>query len=386
VVTPITSRATPIAPIDGGSVVKRSKLSRRRVSRAAASVAVVALVGSGLAACGGDDSSAKDQSKYNTMSVADLGKDADKEGTVTWYTTFSSDDVDPMLAAFNKAYPDIKVKALRLSADQIAPRMITEQKGGKYNADVVSGEAIEVSQLRQAGALQPYDAPDQPPVPAGLTMSEGYQAIIYVNTTVLAYNPTAVQAKGLTPPTTWEDLTKPEWKGQFSIDPSAVNWYDSLVKWLGHDKALDLVKRLGANSPVFVESHTEALTQVQSGEPLATATAYGYSSSEAAQDTPDQLKFINNNPLPGSLTMASLGKNAPHPAAARLFEDWLVSQAGQEQVVQITNHASIRDDVDNDPAVWDPATFPPVYCDPDLDSKTFNAELKEYDDALGAES
>jgi iron(III) transport system substrate-binding protein len=366
--------------------VKRRMLSRRRVSRVAATMAVVGLVGCGLAACGSnDDSAAKDQSKYNSMSVDDLAKDAATEGQVTWYTTFSSDDVDPIIAAFNKTYPDVEIKALRLSADQIAPRMITEQKGGKYNADVVSGEAIQLAQLQQADALQPYQPADLAPLPPGLDMPEGYQSIIYVNTTVLDYNPAAAKAKGLAAPTSWEDLTKPEWKGQFSIDPSAVNWYDALIKWLGHDKALDLVKRLGANDPVFVESHTEALTQVQSGEPIATATAYGYSSAEAEQATPDQLKFVNNDPLPASLSLVSLGKNAPHPAAARLFEEWLVSQKGQDQVVQITNHASIRDDVDNDKAVWDPSKFKPVYNDPDLDSDTFNAELKEYDAALGAE-
>ena len=48
-------------------------------------------------------------------------------------------------------------------------------------------------------------------------------------TTVVAYNPQIVQQKGLPVPTSWQDLTKPQWKGQFSIDPGAVNWYDSLI-------------------------------------------------------------------------------------------------------------------------------------------------------------
>lgn len=360
--------------------------ARRGHLRALAPLAVAALLAT-LAGCGSGSSASNSQSQasYDAMSVSKLTKAAESEGQLTWYTTFSSDDVDPMIAAFNKVYPKVKVHALRLSADQLPPRVLAEQRGGKYDADVVSGEAIQVTQLQQAKALQPYTPPGLAPVPAGLNMPAGYQAIIYVNTTVPAYNPTALKAKGIAPPRSTADFTKPEWKGHFSIDPSAVNLYDSLIRSMGHAKALELVKKLGANDPAFVESHTEALTQVEAGEPLATATAYGYKAASESRDNPSQIQFVNPTPLPASLSMISLAKNAPHPAAARLFEQWIESKNGQQMVVNVTNHASIRSDVKNDPTVWDPSKFTPSYNDPDLPSKQFNSELAEFDKALGAQ-
>ena len=359
--------------------------TRRTLRRGIVPLAAVGLAVS-LAACGSSSNGGTSTSgaDYNKMSPSDLASAAKSEGKVTWYTTFSSDDVDPMIKAFNKVYPDIKVDALRLSADQIPPKIITEQKGHQYTADVVSGDSPQVAQLIQAKTLQPYTPPDQTALPKGLSLPTGYEGVVYVNTTPIAWNPTIVKQKGLPVPTGIETFTEPAWKGQFSIDPSAINWYDSLIKSMGHDKALALVKKLGDNDPVFVESHTEALTDVQSGEPAGAATIYGYKAASMKADTPKQVEFLNYTPLPSSLNLTDVVANAPHPAAARLFDDWLVSQQGQQAIVDETNHASIRSDVKNDPTVWDESKWPVAWGDPMLDSSAYNSELAEYDSALHA--
>lgn len=363
--------------------VKRSLGRAAVVSAALGLVLATAACGSSSGAPGGGGGGPA-SSSLDKLSDADLAAAAAKEGSLTWYTTFSDDDVQPFIAAFNKTYPKVKVNALRLSADKIPPRVITEQRGGKFNADVVSGDSPQVAQLIAAKAMQPYTPSDLAPLPKGLTLPEGYQGVVYVNTTVVAYNPTVLKQKGLPAPKTWEDLTDAKYRGQFSIDPTAVNWYDSLIKDMGHDKAKQLLTKLGGNRPVFVESHTQALTQVQSGEPAIAATAYGYKAASLKKKTPTQLDFSNANPLPASLNLTDVVRNAPHPAAARLFDDWIVSKAGQTAVVDVTNHTSIRDDVKNDPTVWDESTWTPAYGDPNLDAKSYNAELAEMKTALNA--
>jgi iron(III) transport system substrate-binding protein len=345
-----------------------------------------AVVAVSAAACGSSSSGGNQPSaaSLNKLSDAALATQAKKEGSVTWYTTFSSDDVAPFIKVFNKTYPNIKVNALRLSADQIPPRVLTEQRAGKFNADVVSGDSPQVAQLLQAGALQPYTPKDIAPLPSGLTLPTGYEGVVYAVTTVIAYNPTVLKQDKLPVPTSWQDLTKPVYKGKFSIDPTAVNWYDSLVKSMGASKALALLKGLGNNAPVSVESHTDALTDVGAGEPVIAATGYGYKASSMKQDTPKTVEFFNANPLPSSLTLVDVVKNAPHPAAARLFEDWIVSKAGQEAVVSTTNHTSIRPDVKNDPAVWDPSKWTPAWGQPNLPAATYNSELNDLKTALHA--
>jgi iron(III) transport system substrate-binding protein len=357
----------------------------RTAWRAVVPLAALGLVAS-VAACGTSSTAnnSASGSNYNSMSVADLTKAANTEGQVTWYTTFASTDVQPIVAAFNKTYPKITVNALRLSASQLPPKIITEQRGHQFTADVVSGDSPQVAQLIQAKTLQPYDPADLPKLPAGLSLPKGYQSIVYANTTVLAWNPTIVKQKGLPVPTSLQTFTQPAWKGKFSIDPTAVNWYDSLIKIMGHSQALALVQKLGNNAPVLVESHTQALTDVQAGEPAGAVTAYGYKASSLKKKTPTELDYLNPNPLPSSLNLIDVVANDPHPAAARLFVTWMDSQPGQSAVIAQTNHTSLRDDVTNDPKVWDPAKWSPTWGNPMLPPATYNSELSELGQALHA--
>ena len=338
-----------------------------------------------VAACGSSSASDSTSSAIpSSTSTADLAANANSEGQLNWYTTFASSDVQPIIAAFNKAYPKIKVNALRLSASQIPPKIITEQRGHQFTADIVSGDSPQIAQLIQANALQPYTSPNETPLPQGLSLQAGFQTVVYAVTTVVAWNPTVVKQQGLPVPTGIQTFTNPAWKGKFSIDPSAVNWYDSLIKIMGHQKALALVQKLGDNNPVLVESHTEALTDVQAGEPVGAVTAYGYKASSMEKKTPAEVSFLNPNPLPSSLNLIDIVAHAPHPAAARVFVNWMVSQAGQTAVIDQTNHTSIRSDVTNDPKVWDPAKWTPTWGNPMLPSSTYNSELSELGQALHA--
>jgi iron(III) transport system substrate-binding protein len=310
---------------------------------------------------------------------------AKQEGKVVWYTTFADSDVDDMISAFQKAYPGVKVEALRLSADKLPSRLVTEQRGRKYNADVISADCEPVYQLVQAGTLTPYEPPQKPPLPAQLqNLPAGYGNAVYILTSAIAYNPTGVKAQHLQPPTSVEDLTQPGWKGRFSIDPAAINWYESLITAMGHDKALSLVKKLGDNSPLLVESHTQSLTEVQAGEPLASVNAYAYKAASLAKKTPTRMAFSNTSPQPAAAALAEVARNAPHPAAAKLFMDWLMSQQGQESVVSITNHTSLDPSAKNDTSVWNPSKWKPAWSLPVITADTYDRYLQEYQKALHA--
>jgi iron(III) transport system substrate-binding protein len=355
----------------------------RNTTRAAVALAAGALVLTGCGGGGGSASSGESLSALAKLPAAGLEKKADQEGEVNWYTTFASDDVDDMIAAFHKTYPKIAVHALRLSADQLPSRVITEQRGGTYNADVVSGDAPQVDQLINAKALQPYCSPDEQPLPDGQQMPKGYCGNVYVVTTAIVYNPAEVTKLGLKPPASFQDLTAPQWKGHFSMDPGAVNLYEGLIDSMGHSQALTLLKRLGANQPKLVESHTLALTQVEAGEPAASATAYGYKAAKEMKKNPGRIAFVNPDPLPTSFTPVDVAAHAPHPAAAALFINWIDSREGQQAVVDTTNHTSLRTDVHNDPTVWNPAKWQPAWGKTSLPADQYNQLAAEMKQALG---
>jgi iron(III) transport system substrate-binding protein len=334
-------------------------------------------------ACGSSGSGGTSGADFDgNTPISQLAAKATSEGTVVWYTSFTQDDITAIDNAFEKQYPGIKIQPLRLNAQQIPSRMFTEQRGGKYNADVVTSNAEYLNQLRLAGALQPYDPPDMQALPSSLKLPTGYQGVIYLQTTTIAWNPQALKKAGLPTPTSWEDFTKPEWKGNFSIDPEALNWYQSLITEMGHDKALALVTAIGNNSPKLVTNHTLAVTQLEAGEPVATATAYAHKVLEEQKKNPQALAFFNGNPLPTDLTLTDIGKKPPHPAAAAVFDDWLLSQAGQKIIVDVTAKVSLRTDVDNVAAIWDPSKWPAAYADPLTPADEYNKELAEFNTAM----
>jgi iron(III) transport system substrate-binding protein len=310
---------------------------------------------------------------------------ARQEGSVLWYTTFADDDVNDVIAAFEKDYPGVEVDALRLSADKLPTRLVTEQRGGKFNADVITADSEPVYQLIQVGTLAPYRVPETPALPEQLQdLPDGYRNVVYVNTSAIAYNPQALEAGHLSVPRSIEDLTSPAWRSRFSIDPNAINWYEGLISAMGHDKALALVKALGDNDPRLAESHTQSLTDVQAGEPVAAINAYGYKAASLAKETPERMAFSNTDPLPSAGVLAELAKNAPHPAAAKLFIDWIMSNDGQQEVVDVSNHVSLSESAQNDASVWNPSYWTPAWSTPVISADTYDHLLEEYQEALHA--
>jgi iron(III) transport system substrate-binding protein len=277
---------------------------------------------------------------------------AKKEGVVVWYATMNTKDLNATANEFMRTHPGIKVQTLRLGSSQLPARVATEQRGGKYNADVISGDEFQVSQLVLAGAFDKYKPTEQGKFLKDTVDPNGYWTNLYQNTTVVAWNPDRLKADHLKPPTSTADFAKPEWKGKFGVDTGALNWY---LGTLQADKnGAALMKQIAANAPQKSSGHTQVVEQLESGEFDATPTAYGYMADDEKR-AKKPINFINPTPLLVSLNPVGLAKNAPHPNAARVFIEWLLSKDGQQFIAQRGGgEISSRSDVKNNPDIWDP--------------------------------
>jgi len=326
-----------------------------------------------LAACNGSSTTATGPS---------LQAQAESEGTVTWYSTEQVTDLAASVTQFQQLYPKITVKTLRLSNDQIPPRIQTEQQASAVKADVISLSSFQVNALKLAGYLQTYKSPQASAFPSGSVDPDGDWAPLYVNTTVIAWNTQKLHADGLTAPTGLQDLTAPAWKGKFDLSTDAYDWYQGLVQKMGSDQANTLMQQIAANKPLLVSGHTLAVQDVENGTVDATVTGYGYfAAREKAAGKP--IDFLNPNPLLSAINPVAIVKNAPHPNAAKFLEDWLISQAGQAFLTMQSGHASLRPDVTNNPAVWSPSQYPYVIVNTALSSDQYNSLVRSYKQLLG---
>ena len=369
---------------------------KRRITRRSILPIILALVSLLLLAASGTASGSSSSTKSNNFVnlhkptpqqlIAAANKKliaaANKEGSVTFYTQFNESDLKSMITLFNKTYPKIAVNTLTLNADDTVVRITTEQRGGLYATDVLTSDGLHMGELISTHAVQFHNPPSKPLLPSQLKLPVGFRAVAFITTETLVYNPKRLKAIGLTPPTSYNDLTTPQWKGNFSMPSNGYALYQSLINSMGHAQALDLIRALGKNKPRLVSSHSQAVTQVQAGEPAATIS-YGAYAAAAKKATPDSIEIANPNPLSTNVYLIGLATKAPHPAAARVFMNWFEAKTGQEALVKALGFSSLRTDVGNDPTIWNPKRWAPTYTSiQSVDD--YNKTLQEYKSAIGA--
>lgn len=277
---------------------------------------------------------------------------AKKEGAVVWYTTMDDRTLAAVAKRFEQGHPGISVQALRMGSSQLPARVVTEQRGGKYNADVISGDGFQLQQLVDAGALAPNPNPDAKAFINGAVDPGGLWTSLYIDTTVIAWNPQRVSADHLKVPGSLDDLARPEWKGKVGVDSGAFNWYVGELQALPGNAAV--VKGIAQNGPVMTSGHSQTATQLEAGEFDATPTTYGYI---AARDRRQgkAIAYMNPRPLLVTLNPIGLAKNAPHPNAAKVLIDWLLSRDGQTFISRTAGgEQSARLDVPPDPKIFSP--------------------------------
>src|SRR6266498_440720 len=258
------------------------------------------------------------------VSNPDLIAQAKKEGRVTWYTTVSIPESKQFMDIFEKQYPFIKVDLLRSGSGALVNRVVSEYAAKNYAADVLHGMSSRggFTVLKQRNILGRYESPERKYYPAELKDKEGYWASTFQNTFVLAYNKRNVKPEDV--PKTYEDLLKPMWKGRQIInDTDNFEWFDGLLKFWGRDKGLAYFRRLAQQDQIFQRGARGRIQLVAAGEAPLTI-GYG----------PHAQSFVN--------------QGAPHPAAAKLFIDFLFSKPAQLKLRELSRIPS-RNDVDADP-------------------------------------
>ena len=296
---------------------------------------------------------------------------AKKEGELIYYTTMTLDQSKIVVDRFQKKY-GIKATLFRTGGGPLLNKIFTEARGGRYDWDVVVGRGEMVLPLIERKLVASYRSPETKMIEEQLFDKEGYWTAYYVNSYVLGWNTQLVKKPDV--PKTYEELLNPKWKGgQISVDTEAYGMLEGLKRVWGKEKAVDYFKRLAALDPVLKRGNTERVQLVVAGEyPLILAY------NQTIQRMNSRGAPIDWLPLEPAVTQVNpvmLAVKAPHPNAARLFYDFVLSKEGQE-MLRGFQRIPVRKDVEPDPprlfrgfkiAVEDPEDY-----------KDFDASVKQY--------
>jgi iron(III) transport system substrate-binding protein len=296
---------------------------------------------------------------------------AKKEGELIYYTTMTLDQSKAVVDRFEKKY-GIRATLFRTGGGPLLNKIFTEARGGRFDWDLVVGRGEMVLPLTERKLITAYHSPEAKMIDDQLVDKEGFWTAYYVNSYVLGWNTKLVKKQDV--PKTYEELLNPKWKGgQISLDTEAYGMLEGLKRVWGREKAVAYFKRLAALEPVLKRGNTERVQLTLAGEyPLIIAY------NQTIQRMTSRGAPIDWLPLEPAITQVNpvmLAAKAPHPNAARLFYDFVISKEGQEMLRDF-QRIPVRKDVEPDPPRLFRG-FKYVVESPE-DYKDFDATVKQY--------
>lgn len=250
---------------------------------------------------------------------------ARKEGSLLVYTTGTQ--IQPLIDRFTGKYPFIKVELSRASSADAARKVVEEYAAGYYKVDAYELAAHGLIVPRDEGLLQPFASPEMPSYDPDAIEPHKHWVVARESYTGLGFNTNLVSADKA--PKSYQDLLSPEWKGKMAMSGSTAtsgNWVGTLVVLHGED----FVRKLGAQDIRVYKVTGRALANLMtSGEVALSPTIYN-SHVEASVAKGAPLAWRALGPVPVTDSAVAIAKRAPHPHAAMLLIDFLLSKEAQQ--------------------------------------------------------
>ena len=252
---------------------------------------------------------------------------AKKEGAVTLYTSMQLVDSGPLTQAFEKKY-GIKVNLWRASGEKVAQRALTEARGNRFEVDVLETDGAQMEILHRENQLTPLQAASIKDIPAAIVPAHRHYVPTRLTLYVLAYNTKLVAPNDV--PKTYDDLLDPKWAGgKIGVESADVAWFAAVAKAMGEDKGLAYFRKLAQAKPSLRSGHTLMVELVAAGEMAMAVDAHVQGVARLKEKgAPVEWKALQ--PAFGQPSSVGVAKRAPHPNAAQLLADFILSREGQE--------------------------------------------------------
>lgn len=254
-----------------------------------------------------------------------LIEEAKREGKLVYYGTIAVDQSAPLLDAFKKQYPFLKTEYYRSGNVNIYNKIKTEARANNNIVDVIDLRAGETNALVKDGLIDPYLSPSRKGMMAEFMDANGYWTAPFHSPMALGYNTNYVKKEEA--PRTYDDLLNPKWKGRMSLDVEDIDMMGTLIEYWGREKGLGYFKKLAENSPSIRQGHTFQAQILAAGEVHVAPWLFGYRPLTMMQKGAP-LNIVLLEPVLSAANYMLLAKNAPHPHAAALYLDWVLSRDG----------------------------------------------------------
>ncbi|MFC1816828.1 ABC transporter substrate-binding protein [Thermodesulfobacteriota bacterium] len=259
--------------------------------------------------------------------TATLIEGAKKEGKLLWYTLLATTLAGNFVKKFQEKYPYIKLEFYRSGDEKLSTRIMAEARAKRNVFDVVVTTGIWAELLKKKGLLAKYLSPHRKFYPEGCKDSEGYWTDIFINLNTIGYNTRLVSRPEA--PKTWNDLLDPKWKGKLGMDTKAYYWFANMLKMMGEEKGLEYMKKLSEQDIQFRTGRTLNTQMLVVGEVTIGITLYNAKVEEMKRKGAP-IEWVAIEPVVPEIHPLAISAHAPHPNAAKIFVEFMLSKEGQE--------------------------------------------------------
>ncbi len=276
--------------------------------------------------------------------MPEILQSAKAEGSVTVYSSVNESEALPQWKLFEQA-TGIKVNYVRASDAQLNGRVAVEYRAGQPSWDLIISSAA--SQLNQ-DVLAKFEVPEVRKLMENARDKNGkwYGVSAYYNTP--AYNTKLIpDASAL--PKSYDDFAQAkQWRGKVAIDTNDTKWLAGMFRHYGEDRARKMMLDLVANlQPTIIDGHLPVARGVGSGEyALALSNYTALTHNVQLSGAPTDIFVLD--PVVVFMHQLAFSARAPHPNAARLAANFILSQEAQAYGAK-TGRSPTRPDVQPNP-------------------------------------
>jgi iron(III) transport system substrate-binding protein len=260
----------------------------------------------------------------------DLIAKAQKERELVVYGTALAAQFDKFSEAFKRRYPFIQVQYSRATGEALTTKIFYEVSAHQLNPDVVLINNYTHRIFMKKNIITPYVPPTAGNFPPGFIDKQGYWLGFYLVPYAITYN-TMLVPKG-SAPKSFDDLLNPKWKGQISLEREEYLVTQSHLQYMGQSKGIEYFKRLARQEPILVNGHSKQAVLLTAGEfPIIIYSDIARTEELKRKGAP--IEWVRAEPHITVLVSAAVTREARHPAAARLFMNYLAADEGQKEVI-----------------------------------------------------
>jgi iron(III) transport system substrate-binding protein len=276
------------------------------------------------------------------VSAASVEESAKREGEVVFYSSLNNEQIVAFRDAFQKKYPFLRVEFYRGTSERVLQRVSTEAQTGRHAVDVFSSAGFQLQAMKEKGLTARHDVEEPAAFAKGFLDADGQWANLHSLYLAMGYNTKLVSAGEA--PKKYEDLLLPKWAGKFGLNIRDVEWFVNMLKLKGREAGLDFMRRLAAQRPAYHEAHNLLAQLLAAGEFHAITNSYGHIlAREKEKGAPVQWVLVE--PVITYLHPVALARRAPHPNAAKLFMNFILSKDGQ-RILSAQGRIPSRTDVE----------------------------------------